>query len=116
MSTIENNLQICSIYRLHYHKFFVHFPAQYLKKIENKEVIFISGGDDALVLLHKVLKYSDLVKVVGLELDKQVMRESFKYFDPSHILMIIMLNGGTEMPQRGVPRCCQRNSGACLTW
>jgi spermidine synthase len=74
---IENTLQICSNYRPHYHEFFVHFPARYLKKIER--VIFIGGGDS--MLLHEVLKYPDLQKVVGLELDQQVTRKSFKYFN-----------------------------------
>jgi spermidine synthase/S-adenosylmethionine/arginine decarboxylase-like enzyme len=73
---IENTLQICSNYRPHYHEFFVHFPARYMEKVER--VIFIGGGDS--MLLHEVLKYPELQKVVGLELDQQVTRKSFKYF------------------------------------
>ena len=73
---LENTLQICSNYRPHYHEFFVHFPARYLPEV--KRVIFIGGGDS--MLLHEVLKYPTLEKVVGLELDQQVTRKSFKYF------------------------------------
>ena len=73
---LENTLQICSNYRPHYHEFFVHFPARYLESV--KRVIFIGGGDS--MLLHEVLKYPTLEKVVGLELDQQVTRKSFKYF------------------------------------
>lgn len=73
---LENTLQICSNYRPHYHEFFVHFPARFIDTIER--VIFIGGGDS--MLLHEVLKYPTLQKVVGLELDQQVTRKSFKHF------------------------------------
>ena len=73
---IEDTLQICNSYRPHYHEYFVHYPARYMDKIER--VIFIGGGD--AMLLHEVLKYPNLKKVVGLELDQQVTRKSFKYF------------------------------------
>lgn len=73
---LENTLQICSNYRPHYHEFFVHFPARFIEKIER--VIFIGGGDS--MLLHEVLKYPTLKKVVGLELDQQVTRKSFHHF------------------------------------
>jgi spermidine synthase len=73
---LENTLQICSSYRPHYHEFFVHFPARYIDTV--KRVIFIGGGDS--MLLHEVLKYPTLEKVVGLELDQQVTRKSFEYF------------------------------------
>ncbi|CAJ1932661.1 unnamed protein product [Cylindrotheca closterium] len=73
---LETTLQICSTYRPHYHEFFVHFPARYIDKI--KRVIFIGGGD--AMLLHEVLKFPELEKVVGLELDQQVTRKSFNYF------------------------------------
>eukprot|EP00980_Cylindrotheca_fusiformis_P031202 scaffold25974_cov142-Cylindrotheca_fusiformis.AAC.1 len=64
---LENTLQICSTYRPHYHEFFVHYPARYMEKVER--VIFIGGGD--AMLLHEVLKFPTLKKVVGLELDQQ---------------------------------------------
>lgn len=73
---LESTLQICSNYRPHYHEFFVHFPARFIDTV--KRVIFIGGGDS--MLLHEVLKYPTLEKVVGLELDQQVTRKSFKYF------------------------------------
>ena len=73
---LENTLQICSNYRPHYHEFFVHFPARFIENIER--VIFIGGGDS--MLLHEVLKYPTLNKVVGLELDQQVTRKSFQHF------------------------------------
>eukprot|EP00980_Cylindrotheca_fusiformis_P012891 scaffold3210_cov113-Cylindrotheca_fusiformis.AAC.3 len=73
---IENTLQICSSYRPHYHEFFVHYPARYMEKVER--VIFIGGGD--AMLLHEVLKFPTLEKVVGLELDQHVTRNSFDYF------------------------------------
>jgi spermidine synthase len=73
---LENTLQICSNYRPHYHEFFVHFPARFIENIER--VIFIGGGDS--MLLHEVLKYPSLQKVVGLELDQQVTRKSFQHF------------------------------------
>jgi len=73
---LETTLQICSSYRPHYHEYFVHFPARFLKKVER--VIFIGGGD--AMLLHEILKHETVEKVVGLELDQQVTRKSFKWF------------------------------------
>ena len=73
---LENTLQICSNYRPHYHEFFVHFPARFLERMER--VIFVGGGDS--MLLHEILKYPSLTKVVGLELDQQVTRKSFQHF------------------------------------
>lgn len=73
---LEDTLQICSNYRPHYHEFFVHYPARFIEKVER--VIFIGGGDS--MLLHEVLKYPTLEKVVGLELDQQVTRKSFEHF------------------------------------
>lgn len=66
----------CSSYRPHYHEFFAHFPARYLPSIER--VIFLGSGD--AMLLHEILKYPSLKKVVGLELDQTVTRKSFKHF------------------------------------
>lgn len=43
-----------------------------------RRVIFIGGGDS--MLLHEALKYPNLEKVIGLELDQTVTRKSFKYF------------------------------------
>lgn len=60
---LDDMLQICTSYRPHYHEYFVHFPAQYIEKVER--VMFLGSGD--AMLLHEILKYPDLQKVVGLE-------------------------------------------------
>jgi hypothetical protein len=73
---LDGMLQICSSYRPHYHEFFVHFPAQYMNSV--KRVIFLGSGD--AMLLHEILKYPHLEKVVGLELDQTVTRKSFQHF------------------------------------
>ncbi|CAJ1952697.1 unnamed protein product [Cylindrotheca closterium] len=73
---LDDMLQICSSYRPHYHEFFIHFPAQYVEKV--KRVIYLGSGD--AMLLHEILKYPDLEKVVGLELDQDITRTSFRYF------------------------------------
>jgi len=73
---LDNMLQICSSYRPHYHEFFVHYPARYVESVER--VIYLGSGD--AMLLHEILKYPNLKKVVGLELDQQVTRKSFTHF------------------------------------
>jgi spermidine synthase len=69
-------LHACASNRPHYHEVFVHYPARFLDKV--KRVLFIGGGDS--MVLHEVLKYKDLEKVVGLELDQQVVRTVFHRF------------------------------------
>ena len=71
---LDGMLQICSSYRPHYHELFVQYPARYMDSI--RCVMFLGSGD--VMLLHEILKYPDLEKVVGLELDQQVTRKSFK--------------------------------------
>jgi len=73
---LEDTVQICSGYRPHYHEFSSHFAARFVDVI--KRVIFVGGGDS--MMLHEILKYPSLEKVVGLELDQTVVRKSFKYF------------------------------------
>jgi len=73
---LEDTVQICSSYRPHYHEFSSHFAARFVDNI--KRVLFVGGGDS--MMLHEVLKYPSLEKVVGLELDQTVVRKSFKYF------------------------------------
>ena len=73
---LEDTVQICSSYRPHYHEFSSHFAARFVDDI--KRVVFVGGGDS--MMLHEVLKYPSLEKVVGLELDQTVVRKSFKYF------------------------------------
>lgn len=73
---LEDTVQICSSYRPHYHEFSSHFAARFVDDVKN--VVFVGGGDS--MMLHEVLKYPSLEKVVGLELDQTVVRKSFKYF------------------------------------
>ncbi|KAG7339654.1 spermine/spermidine synthase domain containing protein [Nitzschia inconspicua] len=73
---LEDTLQICSCYRPHYHEYSAHFAARFVNDV--RRIIFIGGGDS--MLLHESLKYPNLEKVVGLELDQTVTRKTFKYF------------------------------------
>lgn len=73
---LEDTVQICSDYRPHYHEFSSHFAARFIDNVKN--VVFVGGGDS--MMLHEVLKYPSLEKVIGLELDQTVVRKSFKYF------------------------------------
>jgi len=80
-------LQTCTNFRPHYHEAFVHVPAQYVDDV--KRVVFLGGGDN--MILHEILKYPNLELVVGMELDQQVIRSSFKnigtlpYFDDHRV-------------------------------
>jgi len=73
---LEDTVQICSTYRPHYHEFSSHFAARFVDNVKN--VVFVGGGDS--MMLHEILKYPALEKVIGLELDQTVVRKSFKYF------------------------------------
>ena len=73
---LEGTVQICQSYRPHYHEMIVHYTARFVEKVER--VVFVGGGDS--MLLHDILKYPSLEKVVGLELDQQVVRSSFRHF------------------------------------
>jgi len=75
--------QTCTSFR-QYHEALVHYPATFVKEV--KRVAFIGGGDNMIV--HEILKYSSTLElVIGMELDQQVLRSSFKnlgtipYFD-----------------------------------
>jgi len=74
---LDNVVQICSSYRPHYHEYNMDFAARYLDDI--RRVVFVGGGDS--MLLYETLKYPNLEKVIGLELDQKVVRKSFKYFN-----------------------------------
>jgi len=74
---LDNTVQQCSSYRPHYHEFAVHYPSRFLESV--KRVLFVGGGDS--MVLHEVLKYPSLERVVGLELDQYVLRNSFRYFN-----------------------------------
>ena len=69
-------LQTCSSFRPHYHEPLVHYPASFLDTV--KRVLFLGGGDN--MILHEVLKYPSIELVIGIELDQQVVRSSFKNF------------------------------------
>jgi len=69
-------LQACSSFRPTYHEVFVHYPARFLNTV--RRVIFLGGGDS--MILHEILKYPSLELVIGLELDQQVVRQSFISF------------------------------------
>jgi len=74
---LDSTVQQVSSYRPHYHEFAVHYPARFIDTI--KRVLFVGGGDS--MVLHEVLKYPSLERVVGLELDQYVVRNSFRYFN-----------------------------------
>jgi len=73
---LESTVQICTNYRPHYHEMVVHYTARHIPEI--KRVVWVGGGDS--MLLHDILKYPALEKVVGLELDQDVTRNAFKHF------------------------------------
>mmetsp|Transcript_15556 Transcript_15556/g.23887 ORF Transcript_15556/g.23887 Transcript_15556/m.23887 type:complete len:1342 (-) Transcript_15556:210-4235(-) len=78
--------QTCTSFR-QYHEALVHYPATFVKEV--KRVAFIGGGDN--MILHEILKYDSLELALGMELDQQVLRSSFKnlgtlpYFDDSRV-------------------------------
>ena len=67
-------LQTCTSWRPHYHETVVHYPLKFVD--EPKRVIYLGGGDN--MLLHEILKYPSLELVIGMELDHQVVRSSFR--------------------------------------
>lgn len=73
---LDTVVQICGSYRAHYHEMVVHYTARFFDTV--KRVLFVGGGDS--MLLHEIVKYPSLELVVGLELDQQVTRGSFKHF------------------------------------
>ena len=75
---LDNTIQICTQYRPHYHELGVHYPARFLPAGSLKRVLFVGGGDS--MLLHEILKYDSVEKVVGLEIDQKVVRGAFKHF------------------------------------
>eukprot|EP00588_Corethron_pennatum_P030826 CAMPEP_0194327108 /NCGR_PEP_ID=MMETSP0171-20130528/39668_1 /TAXON_ID=218684 /ORGANISM="Corethron pennatum, Strain L29A3" /LENGTH=542 /DNA_ID=CAMNT_0039086945 /DNA_START=32 /DNA_END=1657 /DNA_ORIENTATION=+ len=73
---LDETVQICTNYRPHYHEMVVHYTARHLPQI--RRVVWVGGGDS--MLLHDILKYPALEKVIGLELDQDVTRNAFKHF------------------------------------
>jgi spermidine synthase len=74
---LDGWIHSCSSYRPHYHEWLVHYPASFLRNV--KRVLFMGAGDS--MILHEFLKYPEVELVVGLELDQEVVRTSFKHFD-----------------------------------
>ncbi len=74
---LDGWIHSCSSYRPHYHEWLVHYPARFVKTVNR--VLFMGGGDS--MILNEVLKYPELETVIGLELDQQVVRTSFKHFN-----------------------------------
>jgi spermidine synthase len=81
---LNDEIQLCSNDERMYHDFLVHFPISYLKTV--KRVLIIGGGD--LMTLREVMKY-DVKRVDMLELDKQVMKVSLKYFKENDVSMYL---------------------------
>lgn len=73
---LDHTVQICSDYRPQYHELQVQYAARFLEDI--RRVIWVGGGDS--MLLQEILKYPNLELGVGLELDQNVTRMSFKHF------------------------------------
>ena len=69
------HVQMCTCFRPHHHEVSVHYAARYLDKVER--VLWVGGGDS--MLLHDILTYPTVKKVVGLELDQMVTRYNFKH-------------------------------------
>ena len=73
---LDRTWQQCTSYRPHYHEMAVHYTARYLDEV--KRVLFVGGGDS--MLLHDILEYPTVEKVIGLEIDQLVTRLAFKHF------------------------------------
>ena len=83
--SVHYTIQICELYRPHYHEMFVHYTARFIEQVER--VLFVGGGDS--MRLHDILKYPTVNQVVGLELDQLVVRSSFRTLVCSPILTTI---------------------------
>ena len=76
---LNEEVQLCNNEEYKYHEIIVHYPSSYIKDIEN--VVIIGGGD--CMTLREVLKYNKLKSVKMLEIDKDVISVSNKYFKTS---------------------------------
>eukprot|EP00588_Corethron_pennatum_P011758 CAMPEP_0194266524 /NCGR_PEP_ID=MMETSP0169-20130528/1400_1 /TAXON_ID=218684 /ORGANISM="Corethron pennatum, Strain L29A3" /LENGTH=1041 /DNA_ID=CAMNT_0039007227 /DNA_START=59 /DNA_END=3184 /DNA_ORIENTATION=+ len=79
--SINDHQNVCSSLRPHYHEVFVHYPARFLPAGGVRRVLFMGGGDN--MVLHELLKYPNLEKVVGLELDQAIVRSTARHFGTS---------------------------------
>ena len=73
---LDNVWSACTSYRAHFYEMLVHYAARFVDKMER---ILVIGGGNSMVL-HELMKYSELDLVVVLEADQTVTRTSFKYF------------------------------------
>lgn len=71
----------CSSHRAQYVEYTLDYAARFLDD-DVRRVAIIGGGGDSM-LLHEVLQYPDIERVVNLQLDQTVVRQSFKYLRTS---------------------------------
>ena len=76
---LNDEIQLCNNKEYRYHEILVHYPASYIKNIEN--VLIVGGGD--CMTLREVLKYDSLKSVKMLEIDKDVIDITNKFFKTS---------------------------------
>lgn len=72
---LSDHQEACTSLRPQYHEQLVHYAASYIGTV--KRVLFVGGGDN--MILHEILKYPSLERLVGLELDQKVVRNSFRH-------------------------------------
>jgi spermidine synthase len=73
---IDDDLQITSSDEKNYHEMIVHVPLNYIPNAKN--VLIIGGGDGGT--LTEVLKHENLNSITNVEIDKEVIDASKKYF------------------------------------
>lgn len=74
---LDGIVQIAFDHRPHYHELHIQYASRFLTS-DIKRIVWIGGGDS--MLLHEILKYPSIELAVGLELDQNVTRYSYKYF------------------------------------
>jgi spermidine synthase len=90
---IDDDLQITASDEKNYHEMIVHVPLNYIPDAKN--VLIIGGGDGGT--LTEVLKHKNLKTIINVEIDKEVINASKKYFpnignsfnDPKVIVEVI---------------------------
>lgn len=74
---LDEEIQFCDNEEYKYHEMITHFAASYIKNV--RKVLLIGGGD--CMTLREIMKYPDINKVTMLELDKEVINASKRYFN-----------------------------------
>ena len=77
---LDDEMQFCDTDEYKYHETITHFATSYIKHL--KKVLIIGGGD--CMTLREVMKYPDIEKVDMLELDKDVISISNRYFNTNN--------------------------------